>query len=164
MDGVLLVAHPAPRHPRIGFHQQSTMQSLRNGADEGTTTLPGDGIQFGRYSTSLTEKLKSWATNCAWLFAAFRGTSQPSLLCKWKERASNRASYCLITSLQAPCTFLQPVNLFFIRCLQTFWREQKTVSKRDGASVTERDPSPSSSAYHEGVTPQAWRCSKSTSL
>jgi len=42
-DGVLLIAHPAPRHPRIGHHQQSTMQSLRNGADGGTTALPGDG-------------------------------------------------------------------------------------------------------------------------
>ena len=125
---------------------------------------PETGSNLGDTVASLTEKQKSWVTNCAWLFAAFRGTSQPSLLCKWKERASNRASYCLITSLQAPCTFLQPVNLFFIRCLQTFWREQKTASKRDGASVTERDPSPSSSAYHEGVTPQAWRCSKSTSL
>lgn len=157
MDGVLLVAHPAPRHPRIGFHQQSTMQSLRNGADEGTTTLPGDGIQFGRYSTSLTEKQKSWVTNCAWLF---RGTSQPSLLCKWKERASNRASYCLITSLQAPCTFLQLVNLFSSGASKRLARTKDGL----GASVTERDPSPRSSAYHEGVTPQAWRCSKSTSL
>jgi hypothetical protein len=146
------------------------------------------------------EKRKSWATNCTWFFAAFRGTLQ-LLLCKWKEWVSNQArggrnGDCfkrnqLVTpaSRRGPhiVQVLQRLNSsrsasdntpanslhlsaacepFFHPAPPNVWHEQKTVSKmlsssdaRDGASVAERDPSPSSSA-----TRQAWWCSKSASL
>jgi hypothetical protein len=78
-----------------------------------------------------------------------------------RSGVSNQASYYPTTSLLTPCTFLQPVNHFFFpfhasKRLARAKTDSKMLSSgdaRDGASVAEHDPSPSSRVCHEGVSP-----------
>jgi len=152
------------RRPATPYWPLSTsaMQSLRNGVDGATTALPGAGIQFGGYRTSLTENRR------AGLLIA-PGFSRPSeaycnrvfFCASGRSGVSNQASYYPTTSLLTPCTFLQPVNHFFFpshasKRLARAKTDSKMLSSgdaRDGASVAEHDPSPSSRVCHEGVSP-----------